>query len=318
MTAKGDGNGFKGGGYGLPATNVPASPPSHIIRFCVAFMNRANGFYSNHHPVAVYFDNDTAYRNRSSNFNLLGLNGNVGILRNDLAYGGTLTANASGVDDASSSWSLPVTVADDDFQSVDSTGMDAARKPDGSLPDVAFMKLAAGSDLIDKGTDIGLPFAGAAPDLGAFETGLVASGGAGGAGGTSGAGGTAGAGAGGTGVGAAMGGAGGADAAGAGAAAAGGAGGASLLATGGTGGLGGGATGGVPGPVLGGGASGGAAALAPGTASSGAADAPNVSTTGDGGGCSCRIGAGSAPPIGAALFPALLLACAARRRRRSR
>ena len=31
------------------------------------------------------------------------------------------------------------------------------------------MKLVAGSDLIDKGIDVGLPFNGSAPDLGAFE-----------------------------------------------------------------------------------------------------------------------------------------------------
>jgi hypothetical protein len=35
---------------------------------------------------------------------------------------------------------------------------------------VAFMHLAPGSDLIDAGTDVGLPHEGPAPDLGAFET----------------------------------------------------------------------------------------------------------------------------------------------------
>ena len=38
---------------------------------------------------------------------------------------------------------------------------------------VNFLRLAKGSDLIDKGEDVGLPFAGSAPDLGPFETGLV-------------------------------------------------------------------------------------------------------------------------------------------------
>ena len=32
-----------------------------------------------------------------------------------------------------------------------------------------FMKLAEGSELIDAGIDVGLPFLGKAPDLGAFE-----------------------------------------------------------------------------------------------------------------------------------------------------
>jgi hypothetical protein len=35
------------------------------------------------------------------------------------------------------------------------------------------MHLAAGSKLIDKGTNVGLPFTGAAPDLGAFEYGAA-------------------------------------------------------------------------------------------------------------------------------------------------
>ncbi len=40
-------------------------------------------------------------------------------------------------------------------------------------PSTPFLRLAAGSPLVDKGTDVGLPFAGSAPDLGCFETGLV-------------------------------------------------------------------------------------------------------------------------------------------------
>jgi uncharacterized protein YjdB len=69
-------------------------------------------------------------------------------------------------------WSS-VSVTDADFITTDSiTGvaqMKAARKPDGSLPDMTFLKLAATSDLIDKGANVGLPFSGSAPDLGAFE-----------------------------------------------------------------------------------------------------------------------------------------------------
>lgn len=59
----------------------------------------------------------------------------------------------------------------------------APRKPDGSLPDVNFMKLASGSKLIDAGVDLenyiasdlrtagieSLPFKGKFPDLGYAE-----------------------------------------------------------------------------------------------------------------------------------------------------
>jgi uncharacterized protein YjdB len=71
-------------------------------------------------------------------------------------------------------WS-EVTVTDADFVLTDSiTGiaqLTAPRKADGSLPDITFLKLAPTSDLIDKGVNVGLPFFGNAPDLGAFEYG---------------------------------------------------------------------------------------------------------------------------------------------------
>jgi hypothetical protein len=56
-----------------------------------------------------------------------------------------------------------------DFVSLDTTGVRAPRKPDGSLPDITYMHLTPGSDLINNGTNVGLPF-NDAPDLGAFET----------------------------------------------------------------------------------------------------------------------------------------------------
>jgi hypothetical protein len=67
------------------------------------------------------------------------------------------------------SWNLPVTVSDADFDDVSATGWDAPRQADGSLPVLRSYRLRTGSDLIDKGGDVNLPFLGAAPDLGAFE-----------------------------------------------------------------------------------------------------------------------------------------------------
>jgi MYXO-CTERM domain-containing protein len=78
-------------------------------------------------------------------------------------------------------------VSDADFQSVATSGMDAPRAADGSLPVLPNFHLAAGSDLIDAGTDLKFPFAGKAPDLGAFEVGAAPPGGLAGAGGSSGA-----------------------------------------------------------------------------------------------------------------------------------
>ena len=54
-------------------------------------------------------------------------------------------------------------------------GMLGPRNADGSLPDVGFLKLKEGSRAIDKGENLGFPFVGKAPDLGAFEYGLSSS-----------------------------------------------------------------------------------------------------------------------------------------------
>ena len=62
-----------------------------------------------------------------------------------------------------------VTVTDADFVSLDWTEMTRARKSDGSLPDINFLKLAPGSDLIDAGINVGLPYYGNAPDIGYCE-----------------------------------------------------------------------------------------------------------------------------------------------------
>jgi hypothetical protein len=58
-----------------------------------------------------------------------------------------------------------------DFVSLDTALLTMPRNPDGSLPDISFMKLAPKSRLIDAGTDVGSPYNGKAPDLGCFEAG---------------------------------------------------------------------------------------------------------------------------------------------------
>lgn len=173
--ACGNGNGFKCGGYGTDTSKFPASPPVHVIRNNLSVGNRAAGFYANHHPGSVTFYNNTSYGS-NPDFNMLGMSASganitVGTYRNNLAVGGTLTSNATNPDDDSNSWTLSVTANAADLQNTSETGLDGPRKADGSLPDLPNFHLASGSDLIDKGVDVGLPFNGAAPDLGCFETG---------------------------------------------------------------------------------------------------------------------------------------------------
>ena len=170
-TASGNGNGFKAGGYGGVYVS---NGVKHTVRFSVAFNNRASGFYANHHTVADDFFDNTGYANHPD-FNMLGISPSgaaigLGTLRNNLAYGGTLDSNMSGTDASFNSWNLSVTLSDTQFQSVSISGWDAPRLADGSLPALPNLHLAATSTLIDKGVNVGLPFNGSAPDLGAFET----------------------------------------------------------------------------------------------------------------------------------------------------
>ncbi|HEY2405039.1 MAG TPA: right-handed parallel beta-helix repeat-containing protein [Polyangiaceae bacterium] len=176
--ANGNGNGFEGGGYGVPPVGVPATPPQHTVQFCVAFLNRVNGFYADHHPVADRWYNNTSYANTGAAFDMLGIDmlGNpidLGILRNNLAFLGVAISNhtGAGIDDQYNSWSpsLGVSPTAADFQSTTTTGWDAPRQADGSLPVLSALHLAATSDLINVGQSVGGPYLGSAPDLGAFE-----------------------------------------------------------------------------------------------------------------------------------------------------
>lgn len=85
-------------------------------------------------------------------------------------------------------WNINLNLDESDFVSLDDpsmtvTGEDLSkipgilgpRNPDGSVPDLNFLKLKEGSRAIDKGEDIGQFFVGEAPDLGAYEFGMIKS-----------------------------------------------------------------------------------------------------------------------------------------------
>jgi len=170
-TPAGNGAGFKAGGFGKPARNVPDPVPRHVVRQCVAFGNRVQGFYANHHPGGLDFLNNVAFGN-SANYDMLTDTTSSHEIHNNIAMApGEAIRNFTGGSDTFNSWTLPVTVSPADFLSLAEREALAPRQPGGSLPNVKFLRLAPKSDLIDKGMDIGLPFKGAAPDLGPFETG---------------------------------------------------------------------------------------------------------------------------------------------------
>src|SRR6185437_11738568 len=91
------------------------------------------------------------------------------VLKNNVAFTPNTVSFNPAVQQSFNSWNLSLTVTSADFQSLDYSAALQPRNADGSLPTISFLKLAAGSQLIDKGTDVGLPYTGSAPDLGAYE-----------------------------------------------------------------------------------------------------------------------------------------------------
>ncbi len=167
----GNGNGFKLGGMDKLTDSLRHNM---ILKRCLAFDNREKGFDQNNNRGSMTLLNCTGYRNKTNYQISAGIkSGSILTVKNSLALGayGSLASFAV---QQTNSWQPPFTVSNADFVSVDTAGVRGPRQPDGSLPDVTFLHLTAGSKLIDAGTDIGLPFVGSAPDLGAFEVGLVA------------------------------------------------------------------------------------------------------------------------------------------------
>ena len=167
---EGDGDGFK-----LGATyEIPKEEPQRILRNCIAYGNKNIGFDENQEPGNYVLDadifNNVAYDNYSG-FVFQETDTKTVILRNNIAYNNENDIYLEGCTDDHNSWDAdpPVTVTNADFVSVDGGQLDNSRQSDGSLPVITFFHLVTGSDLKNAGVDVGLPYMGAAPDIGCFE-----------------------------------------------------------------------------------------------------------------------------------------------------
>jgi parallel beta-helix repeat protein len=171
---QGNGNGFKLGGAGTEA--------AHLVMNCLAFINNHKGFDQNNATGGMTIYNCTGFSNQIDfSFPEPLAAGTTNVLKNNLAYlffQGTNSA-VYGWTNINTSSAAPLVMASNSWQgfnvtATDFAGLDAstatnARNADYSLPNLAFLRLAAGSKLIDAGVNVGLPYNGAAPDLGAFE-----------------------------------------------------------------------------------------------------------------------------------------------------
>ena len=161
MTAGGDSNGFKIGGWGT--STPPSSVPVHTVRFCLSADNNAHGFYANHQPgQAANWTNNTAYNNAAANYDMLervsvtdatDIPGTREVFHNNIAFTGTtiLDDNNPAANKTNNSWTKSgVTVSSADFQSLTASQMTNARSG-GNLPTITFMHLVSGSDLAGMG-----------------------------------------------------------------------------------------------------------------------------------------------------------------------
>ncbi|HTS18452.1 MAG TPA: right-handed parallel beta-helix repeat-containing protein [Verrucomicrobiae bacterium] len=163
----GDGNGFKLGGGNIGAANR--------IYNSLAFGNPQNGFDQNDNQDGLTVDQNTSWANGGENFDL---NHNtetsvVHIVRNNLSIaGGKADSFTSGSILVSNSWQVISSppAGTSDVISIDTSFATAPRRDDGSLPEIPLMRPVPNGRLVDKGANIGLPFSGTAPDLGAFES----------------------------------------------------------------------------------------------------------------------------------------------------
>jgi hypothetical protein len=161
---RGDGMGYK---LGQQASRI-------TLNNVVAWHNKGFGIDENGNgdPRGCRINNATVINNNKSGAVQISLNDDrPHAITNSIAFdeeGGGVTQLSAIVGDTFNTWNgIPVTAAD--FLSMDCSLLLTPRNADGSLPVTDFLRLAPGSNLIDAGTDVGLPYSGLAPDLGAFE-----------------------------------------------------------------------------------------------------------------------------------------------------
>ncbi len=164
----GDGNGFKTGG-----SDDKALKHNAVYTNCIAAGNAVDGFdhNSNRGSIAIY--NSSAHEN-GTNINFGSGNAAANLeIKNTLSFSGNNSDKfeADATDITNNSWQDGLSATSDDFISINMDLLLSPRNEDGSLPKIDYLFLKSDSDLIDKGIDIGLPFNGSAPDIGAFEYG---------------------------------------------------------------------------------------------------------------------------------------------------
>ena len=164
VKGEGDGNGFKTGGSDDKLTKHNA-----FYYRCLAVGNVNDGFDHNSNRGTVSIINSAAMGNgRNLAFAEKSSLEKIVII-NTMVLGDVGKYNAVVEKVINNSWQDGRSATEEDFLSLDASELSAPRKADGSLPDIKFLHLQKGSDLIDAGMKLEIDYSGVAPDLGAFE-----------------------------------------------------------------------------------------------------------------------------------------------------
>jgi hypothetical protein len=155
----GNGNGFKIGGNAAIARNV--------VTHSVSFGHPGKGFDQNNNAGGVTIYNSTGYANGTNfGFGNPVSSGEMHRLVNNVSLEGTVSI--SNATQNNNSWNSGFSATAADFVSLDISTATSARNADGSLPASTLFRLRPESPLNGAGVDVGLPFTGSAPNLGAF------------------------------------------------------------------------------------------------------------------------------------------------------
>lgn len=126
---------------------------------CLSWNNHCHGWTLRGGPYQII--NSTSFSNAEEAFSGIGNRSNT--VRNSFGF-----ENRSGDGGGADQYSN-LSLSQQDFRSLNDTGMLGPRASDGGLPQTFFLRPAPGSKLIDAGMDVGISYLGNAPDIGSFE-----------------------------------------------------------------------------------------------------------------------------------------------------
>lgn len=169
FTSAGNGDGFKLG----PTVNNLSTSVKHMLNNCVSFQNKFQGFDQNNGRCINQLYNCTSYGNAGIGYHFSYQSAlNIAhVLKNNISFqdASAISSTPSWVQ-SNNTWN-GITATTSSFASLTNTGVDGARQSNGALPSLQFLHLSTNSNLIDAGVVVpNIPYNGAAPDLGAFES----------------------------------------------------------------------------------------------------------------------------------------------------